>query len=210
MGRLPGHADSSILALAFSPDGKLLASGGRDATVLLWNVARARLLHLWEELGSGKDETGKAAKKMAANPKEAVLFLLERLRRAAHAESQAQRFITMLDSPQFQVREKGTLELKKLGADAAFALQLALSKQSLSLEARRRIDALLGKLKGAGTALPGSEPRSVLLSVSILAEINNGEALQVLRELAEGPADSTVAHQARAALEKLKKTPDKR
>jgi HEAT repeat protein len=170
-------------------------------------VARARHLHLWEELAAGKDETGKAAKKMAANPKEAVPFLRERLRRAVHAESQAQRFITMLDSPQFQVREKGTKGLQKLGPDAAFALQLALRNQSLSLEARRRIEGLLAKIKAGGTALPDSEPRSVLLSISILAEINSNETLQILRELAQGPNDSTVARQARAALNRLPKAP---
>jgi hypothetical protein len=54
------------------------------------------------------------------------------------------------------------------------------------------------------------EPRTVLLSVSILEEINNSEAMQVLRELAKGPADSTVAQQARAALKRLKKTPANR
>ena len=206
VGRLPGHADGGILSLALSPDGKTLASGGRDATVLLWNVARARFLHLWEELGSGKDGTAKAAKKMAANPMQAVPFLRDRLRRAVDAESRAKGHIALLGSDQFQVREKATRELQKLGADAAPALQLALFKQSLSLEARRRIEDLLSKLKKSGTALPDSEPRSILLSVSILEEINNADAVQLLRELAKGPADATVAQQARAALERLKKS----
>jgi WD40 repeat protein len=33
---LKGH--SGVLALAFSPDGKTLASGGRDDTIKLWDV----------------------------------------------------------------------------------------------------------------------------------------------------------------------------
>jgi hypothetical protein len=157
-------------------------------------------------LGAGQDETAGAAKKMAANPKEAVPFLRERLRRAAEAESRAKGCIALLGSEQFQVREKATRELQKLGADAAPALQLALFKQSLSLEARRRIEDLLTNLKKSGTALPDSEPRSILLSVSILEEINNADAVQVLRELAKGPADAIVAQQARAALRRLKKS----
>ncbi len=38
MGRLTGHINS-CLALSFSPDGKLLASGSRDGTVILWSTA---------------------------------------------------------------------------------------------------------------------------------------------------------------------------
>ena len=41
MGTLPGHK-ARISALAFSPDGKTLASGGEDQSVRFWDVAERR------------------------------------------------------------------------------------------------------------------------------------------------------------------------
>ena len=201
MGRLSGHQGDATTALAFSPNGRWLASGGRDTTVLLWEVARARLLHLWAALA--REQDGSAARRLAATPEDAIPFLRDRLRRAAAVEDRARRLIADLDSNHFRVREKASRELERMGSEAAFALQLAF-QGSPSLEARRRIRRVLDRITTpqAGHDCP---PRSVTLALAILEEMGTPPARRALEELAKGPAKSMVTRDAAAALERLAK-----
>jgi WD40 repeat protein len=202
--QLQGRTGGFVTALAFSPDSRVLASGGPDTIILLWDVKQARLEHLWSELAAAEGDSAQALKKLAAKPAEAVPFLKARLRRAAEAEGRAAALIADLDSDQFQVREKASRELEKLGADAAFALRVVLEGEP-SAEVRQRIQTILDKLKRSADKDPGSDPRSVWLSLAVLEEIGTPAARQVLEELAKGPAKSQVTRGARAALGRLAK-----
>jgi hypothetical protein len=202
VGRLGGSPGVAIAALAFAPDGKTLASGGRDTAILLWDVPRARLEHLWSELAGGPGEAARALKKLAASPRQAVPFLQERLRAAAAAEARAGQLIADLDADDFGVREKASRELERLGPDVAFALRLALER-SPAPEARTRLRALLRKAQAQRKEGQGLDPRGVRLSLAVLEEIDTPEARQLLQELAGCPAGTTVAREAGAALERL-------
>jgi WD40 repeat protein len=202
VGRLGGSPGVVISALAFSPDGQTLASGGRDTTILLWDVPGARLDHLWSELAGGPGEAARALKRLAASPRQAVPFLKERLRAAAAAEARAGTLIADLDADDFGVREKASRELERLGPDIVFALRLAL-EQAPGAEARARLRTLLGKAQARHKEGQGLNPRGVRLSLAVLEEIDTPEAQQLLQELAGGPAGTTVAREAGAALERL-------
>jgi RNA polymerase sigma factor (sigma-70 family) len=197
---LRGHS-GSVHALAFSPDGKVLASGSGDSTVLLWDVSRARLQYLWSQVGAGADEDSRAVKERAATAAEAVPLLTERLRRAAVLEGRCAPLIAALDRDSFAVREKASRDLESLGARAEPALRQALGKHP-SPEARRRLERLLEKLPAAGAAA-STRPRGAGLFLAVLEELGTPEARQALQELAKGPADATVTHQAQVALERL-------
>jgi WD40 repeat protein len=201
--RVEGHGEWRASALAFSSDSRILASGGVDTTVLLWDVGRRdRLAHLWAELAAADSDGARAVKALTVKHEEAVPFLKERLRRAAEAEERAGRLIADLDSDRFLVRERASRELEKLGPDATFTLQEVLQGE-FSAEVRRRIQAILDEMKHSDGEAPGSDPRSVWLSLAVLEEIGTPAARQVLEGLAKGPETLRVAREARSALGRL-------
>jgi WD40 repeat protein len=200
--RLHGPEGASVTALAFSPDGRFLASGSADTTVLLWGVARARLQHLWSELTAGPGGAARAARQAAATPEEAVPFLKERLGRIQDVEGRAGVLLADLDDDRFDVREKASRKLGRLGPGAALPLGLALNNAP-SVEARRRIEKVLEDQERAGEDPAAYGPRGVALAVAVLEEVGTPEARRVLQELARGPAESVVAREARAGLERL-------
>src|SRR5205807_8975806 len=107
-------------SLNFSPDGRRLASGSTDITVLLWDVtgrmqgrkldaaklSPQELQSVWAELGSDDASNARRALwKLVAADGASIVFLRERLHPAvnpADAETIA-RLVVDLESPQFGV-----------------------------------------------------------------------------------------------------------
>jgi WD40 repeat protein len=217
LGQFKGHA-GTVDVLAFAPDGKTLASGSSDTTILVWDVAGLKrpsraadaalvppeLAGLWADLLG--DDAGKAYQgvlKLAAAPKQSVPFLRDQLKPVAAPDvKELSRLIRDLDSDDFEERSAATTALEKLGVLAEPALEKTLTGPPITLEMRRRIEALLGKLVGG--ALSTEQVRQVR-AVEALEEIGTPEARQVLEGLADGAPAAMLTRQAQAALGRLGK-----
>lgn len=199
---LRGHT-RMILSLAFSPDGKLLASGSRDTTILIWDVERARTQYYWSELLRGTADE-KYVQALAAEPALAIAFLKDRLTRSAEIEARARRFLAQLDDDQFAVREKASQELKRQGHVVETILRDA-AGQSQSPEVRRRLKVLLQGLKQPDKTEAALDPPHVRMAVALLEKIATPASRKTLEELARGPAEAVVTREVRSTLDRLKK-----
>jgi RNA polymerase sigma factor (sigma-70 family) len=214
--RLPGHR-RGIACLAFSADGKTLASGSWDTTALVWDISallerkeeQPRELEsrqvetFWTDLaGDDAARAFRAIQALAAAPQQTVPFFKGRLRPVSLVEpKQIAPLLADLDSTDFGVREKATAELEELGESGAPALNKALEGKP-SLEVRRRVEAVLQKLRKES---PGPERLREMRALEVLEQVGGTEGRQLLRSLAEGAPEAHLTQEARGALERLER-----
>jgi WD40 repeat protein len=202
-----GHEDS-ILALAVSPDGAVIASGSGDTTALLWDLAGRgpaavltanELADLWSDLAS--EDTARAfraVQRLARSPEQAVALLREHVApKGPVSPKQAARLIADLDSDDFATREKASQELGALDDAVETQLSDAL-KGGRSAESRSRLKELLAGLKG----WPPERLR-VARALEVLERVGTPKAREVLKALAEEEPRTWRGRDARAALKRL-------
>jgi WD40 repeat protein len=203
--------------LAFSSDGKLLAAGTYEGTVLIWDMTRlttvkkwpkghpspTELAELWADLSVDDADRGyQAILKLAAAPAEAVALVRKQLQPVPATELDDKgiaRLITLLDDDDFAVREDASRQLRRAGAKSRPALLKAL-KNKPAPEVRRRAEQLLEKL---GEPDPPWEMVRPLRALELLEQIATPEAREVLTELAKGKADAQLTREAKATLDRL-------
>src|SRR5262249_7281322 len=156
---LAGHQYRVWMAL-FPSDGKTLITCAEDKATKLWDytprqpaplqdAAAKELEACWENL-AGDDATraGQAIWGLATS--KSAAFLTKHLKPATPEEvkdlERMQRLVRELDSDTFEVREKASEELEKLGRGAEKVLRSALEGGKLAAEARRRAQDLLDKI----------------------------------------------------------------
>lgn len=210
---LDGHL-LSVCRCRFSPDGRRLATGAWDGSVLVWDLAALELGAesaagddadaLWKRLGR---EDGPASwsgtRALAADPKKAVEFLEARLKPAEPDPGFAGKLDELLrglDDDDPAVRDRSQDELARLGPRATARLRAALAAPP-SPEVKMRVRAILE----AGTAWkPGTEDeRRWARCIEVLRSAGGERARALLQGLSGGAPDSVLTGLARTALDAM-------
>jgi WD40 repeat protein len=208
--------DENALSLAFTPDGRHLASGIGDNNILIWDVpggALARdpqaaegqeiLQNLWQDLASNDGARAhRGVWGFVARPATAVPYLKTLVVPASSTDSSLlARLVKDLDSESFNVREKASMELAKLGDVAEPTLKkLVVNPPSLEVELRAKV--LLDQL---ATTSMAPERLGALRAVEALEHMGTPAARDLLQELARGAIEARLTREALASIERLKK-----
>lgn len=209
-----GH-DGGVTALAFSTDGRRLASGSANSTILIWDAAGEMLLPhpeskltaaqgdaLWQQLASADGATGyKAILGLCAAPGDGINLLKSRVRPIAAGldEQEIRRLVKSLDSPKPTERALAEAKLACAAQTAVPALKRVI-KDSVSADLRKRAEALLMQILLADQ--PDDWMR-LTRALEFLERIATPQARELVRSVALGRADHPLTLEAKSVLARM-------
>jgi RNA polymerase sigma factor (sigma-70 family) len=209
--QLAGH-QSSVMALAFSPDGARLAGGLRNSVAQIWDVSAARPVsgkslpvaqreQLWKDLGHEKAARAHAALwTLAGHPEQTVDLIRTHVKPVAEVEpKELGRLLADLDAESYTAREQAARELEIVGPQAARALRRAL-EQNPSANLRQQLEALL---TAPGIAR-SSQTQQQLRAIQVLEVVGSPGARALLATLTTGAPLARETQAAQASLERLR------
>lgn len=206
---------AGILQVAFSHDGMLLASGGQDQSILVWDVKKllaklpakppvasptaAQLDAWWHSLASTEGKAvSEAVWSLAAVPATALELFEARLK-PAHGPDPAAlaRWVVELGDAKFTVRENAQRRLAAAGASAYAALTEGL-RASDSAEARTRLTRLIDAIDSQYSP----ERLRPLRALEVLEKIATPAARAQVERLATNASDPELKDEAQRVLER--------
>ncbi|HEY7425409.1 MAG TPA: hypothetical protein VH682_14355, partial [Gemmataceae bacterium] len=203
------YGSSFASCLSFAPDGRSLATGHVDSTVLIWNLVppadpstTVDLSRSWDALaGSDAVKAYAASWRLSDAPTQALPFFRKRLQPAVPASAErTRRLLDDLDSDEFSRREAATARLRELGDRVAGTLRKTL-KANPTLETRRRVEALLKALEES----PSGEMLRAIRATAVLERIGTPEVREMLKGLADGDPEARLTQAAHASWKRLTK-----
>jgi WD40 repeat protein len=215
---LKGRAGLNVRCLAFSADGRWLASGHVDGSVLIWDVARitrrqpsAQALNsaeweaAWNDLTKDAKTARRAMEILAADPAKTVTLFRERLKPAVPIEpAKLKRLLADLDSDHFMTREAASHNLALLSEQAAAAMQVAIYSTE-SPEVQRRLERLLAE----PFLVRVPERLRLIRAIALLERLATPEAELVLQSLAKGDPSARETHAAEQSARRLVQVRDR-
>jgi hypothetical protein len=191
--------------VAFSPNGRRLASTSGDKTVLVWDTTTpltalpATPAAAWAALADPDAGKGFAAIRYFADRPDALRQFPLEPARAIEAKELAG-LVEKLDAPVFADREAASAKLAEVVDGNRPALR-TLHRQSNSAEVRLRLDKLLQAEDGP---VVGDLLRAVR-AVEAWERIGSPIAVDVLQKLAGGAVDARLTREASGAIARLKR-----
>jgi RNA polymerase sigma factor (sigma-70 family) len=195
-----------VFSMAFSPEGRILATGGGDSTILLWDMTGAdagkrpplapeEMLRLWAEMAGDAGNAERAIWTLVRAPGHAIPFLMDKLRPVPPGDAEAiGKRIAELASDNFPTRQVASRVLEEMGEAAEAVLRKALQGK-LPLEGQRRVELLLQTRE--------KDMLRTFRALDVLDAIGTEEARAVLEMIAKGSANGRLTEAARAAVSRI-------
>jgi len=208
-----GHA-GGVRAIALFPNETRLLSGGEDGKILVWELAGAAVAKpraalqpaaqekewqsAWHALGGGAEESYHAMEQFRADPDSWLKFLDARLEPLFTMKQRLTALLLELESEKFNVRQRVSEEMEKLGELTIPFLEEKLQEQ-LTLETKRRIERVITRVTPTDPEAPSMFLR-LWRTIEILEALATPSARATLLRMSRETPDARIRREAEAAL----------